>query len=346
MKRIKLYPPPNNAFILPDLLVSSSTLFGALANAHVLLYGSDSFPDFYRYFENGLRISSLFPALQIGETEVFFFPKPYLLYKAEGTISDDIGLNKKALKKLHYFSRGLLEKLKQFIKMEDGFYYNTLDFKNDDIILIGGKFAALKSELVGLEKEIDPEELTLFSEAEFPHVGVPRFGGESEPFSQVEISLPQLTVAGNNVSLFYYYLEENTPEEKKWPGVKQLFAEEGIGGKRSLGKGWFAGISEEEFSWKEPGQAQLYLLLSDMIPKKEELDHILTYEFMRDDGFVTFGGATPHRKGSLMLIKSGAIADKPLQGRIIKEKIPSGFIFRYGKALLFPLIGEKNGYTI
>ncbi|HDL19340.1 MAG TPA: hypothetical protein ENH29_09820 [Bacteroidetes bacterium] len=337
MHRIKLYPPRNNAFVLPDIQVSSATLFGALTNNYVLLHGAERFPELLQYIHEGLRLSCIFPALQIAEKEIFFLPKPFIAYQADRPENEDEYPDKKALKKLRWFSEGLLKRLRTHIKEKDGRIVHTLNLEDDSNLIIGGQFALTASE-IGMEKPpARLKELNLFSKNVLPRAGVPRFGGAAEPFHQREISLPCRIINGKSFRLFFYYLEKNTPDSTKWQAVRELFAEEGIGGLRSLGKGYFEKTEVEEPEWHLATGRQM--LLSDTIPQKQELSSILSYDFRRDDGFITFGQATEYKKSALYLIKAGAVLKDRINGRMVEEKIGGRTLYRYGLAMSCSLNG-------
>lgn len=343
MKINKLYPPKHNSFVFDDLPIHASTLFGALANYYVNLYGSDSFKDFISLFDKG-KISSILPALKVNENEIFFLPKPFLS-KQKSEEGDKEFIFKKKIKKIRWLSVDATEKLGNSIKKIGNDYLHSVDFIND-FTMIGNKFLITKNELdPKIAEKIAP--IPLYKKTNSVKVNVSRFGADSNPFDQSEISFTDSQLKVNNedfainVKLFLYFLEDMEADNEKWNATKSLFADEGIGGKRNLGKGYFEKIETTEFQFENPDNPKLYLLTSNIIPQKNELENILNYETGIDDGFITYGYASTMKKDPLFFLKEGTVISSLIEGKITSQNFFDKTIYRYGKALLLPL-GGKN----
>ena len=140
----------------------------------------------------------------------------------------------------------------------------------------------------------------------------------------------------------FLYFPEDIEANDKWEATKQLFAEEGIGGRRNLGKGWFEKVDTSEMPFEFPQNPKLYLLLSNLIPQKTELKNILSYDTGTDDGFITFGYASTLKKDSLFYLKEGSVINSDISGKIVPQKFNDKTIYRYGKAFLLPLGGVNE----
>jgi CRISPR type III-A-associated RAMP protein Csm4 len=341
MHIIKLYPPKNNSYAIDEPCFGSSSLFGALANNFVLLYGSNTFDEFLQFFDRGLKISSMFPALKLGEKEIFFLPKPYIHFNNPNQ-EDKLELqNRKKAKKLKWISFGVLNRIKESLKYENGNYFHTLNLvKDPDLIQIRDEFVGHKNELPAKIGTEGANRVKLYEKYSAPRVYTPRFGLNSIPFCQNQISFVNRKIEDMTFQLFLYFLCENNPTEKKWTSTLKLFSEEGIGGQRNLGKGWFEKIEFDEFNLlnlPDNNREKLNMLLSNYIPKKDELSKIISYNTDVDDGFITYGSATPYKKGRLMFITSASVVNGNVEGKIIKEEFKGKTIYRYGKAFLIPL---------
>lgn len=342
MKITKLYPPKNNCFVLDDLPFRSMTLFGALANCYVNLFGAESFPEFLSLFDTG-NIGSVFPALKIANKEIFFLPKPFLS-KQKSKEDDTEFISKKKEKKIRWLSFAAIKLLGNSILQKGDEFLHSVDFSKDskDFTWLGKEFLITKNEL---NPEISEKisDISLYRKTDTVRVNVARFGEDSKPFDQAEISFIDKNIQINKDESFelkmFLYFPEEIAENNKWEAAKQLFAEEGIGGKRNLGKGWFEKIETSELKFDFPQNPKLFLLLSNLIPHKEELKNILSYDTGTDDGFITFGYASTLKKDSLFYIKEGSVINSDISGKIVPQKFNDKTIYRYGKAFLLPLGG-------
>ncbi|MBC8489717.1 MAG: hypothetical protein H8D45_27170 [Bacteroidetes bacterium] len=232
MKITKLYPPKHNNFVLDDLPFHSLTLFGAMANCYVSLFGSESFPEFISLFEIG-KISSIFPALKINDKEILFLPKPYLAKQKDKKYDEYI--SKKKIKKIRWLSLASIKQLGISIQQNGNDYFHSVDFLKD-FTLIGNEFLITKNELTPeIVEKISL--LSFYKKTDTVRVNVARFGQESIPFPQAEIRFIDASNEEMKIKLFLYFLEDM--DNKKWNATKDLFADEGIGGERNLCKRWF-----------------------------------------------------------------------------------------------------------
>jgi len=337
MKITKLYLPGNNSFVIDDLPFRSQTLFGALANCFVSLFGAENFSEFLSFFDKG-KIGSVFPALRINEKEIFFFPKPYLAKYRIDSENDD-SHSKKKVKKIKWFSVEAMKFLANTIRESSGEFFHSVDF-DKDFALIGQEFLIMKNELPSEIVEMI-KDISFYKISDIVRVNVTRFGEDSKPFEQTEIGFCDTKIKireGENIALkMFLYFPEDIEANDKWEAAKQLFLDEGIGGKRNLGKGWFEKMEMAEIDFDLAKSPKLFLLLSNLIPQKEELKNILNYDIGKDDGFITFGYASTFKKDTIFYLREGSVLTSRIEGKIVSQQFKDKTIYRYGKAFLLPL---------
>ena len=312
-------------------------------NNYVELFGDDKSGDFLKIFENG-KISSIFPAIRIDDKEIFFLPKPFL-GKQINESNDDGNeelIAKKKLKKIRWLSFEAMSHLSKSILKDGDEFFHNVDF-NQEFTIIGNEFLILPSEL-DLELKDLLSKINFYQQNSTIRVNVARFGDDSIPFDQEEMSFSFFELKNNGeiskIRAFLYFFEEMI-DDINFEAVKNLLCDNGIGGKRNLGKGNFEAIETIESDFFQLKNPECFLLLSGMIPQKEELPFIKTYETAIDDGFITYGSATSLKKDRVFYIKEGAILDKKVVGKITEQDFVSGKLYRYGKAFLLPLGGGK-----
>jgi len=344
MKITKLYPPKNNAFVLEELPFRSQTLFGALANCYATLFGKKSFSEFLSLFDKG-KIGSVFPALKIAGKEIFFLPRPFLSRLKTDSDKDDFS-SKKKVKKIHWLSLKAMKFLANSIREINGEFFHSIDFEKD-LTIIGKEFLIMKNELPSSITE-KIKDISFYRKSDVVRVNVSRFGENSTPFEQTEISLFEMKIKLGEEEIIqtkmFLYFPEDIETNEKWEAAKQLFADEGIGGKRNLGKGYFDKVETAEIIWETTTIPKLYLLLSNLIPKKEELKNIQTYEIGKDDGFITFGYASAFKKDAIFYLKEGSVIKSQIGGKIVSQQFKDNTIYRYGKAFLLPLGNENKNF--
>ncbi len=321
MNIIKYYPYTNALYNFRDLKVGSTTLFGALSNMWILFYGDENIDEFFKGYERGeILISSLFPFIYDKKEDTIFYPRPILKGKYEDTQEVPTKEIKK-LKKVRFLSEKLLAKLIASIKKEGEGYYYTLSFFDKNIVL-EPPFAYLKDEKISEDFQYDF--------VNFPHLKVDRFNTTHEGEGGFFYG-QNLTISGN---LGFYFLCKCSPswEERILP-LFRLLADEGIGGKRTKGKGLFRNTKIEKHHISLP-KNELYIGLSLVFPEESEKPYIYSMDLEKDDGFVYYGRPISLKKSPLYLIKEGAMYRDKIKGCLLKESSGNIEIYRNGMAFL------------
>ena len=343
MKITKLYPPKYNGFVT-DLPIKAQTLFGAFANNYVELFEEESFEKFIKLFDSG-KISSAFPAIKINDKEILFLPKPYLRKLKTDNEQEDNLNSKKKLKKIRWVSFEAMKLLSNSITKQGDEFFHSVDF-NKDFSLIGNEFLILPSELDSALIDF-LSNVNFYQQKSTIRVSMPRFGDDSQPFDQEELCLAYYKMTNHSdmkiveIQTFLYFFEE-IQENSIFEAIKALLCDNGIGGKRNLGKGYFQRIETVELTYFDNINPKCYLLVSSIFPKKEELPFIKQYDINIDDGFITMNFATTLKKDEVFLIKEGAIIENKINGKILSQNWNNKTLYRYGKAFLLPLGGSNE----
>jgi len=118
-------------------------------------------------------------------------------------------------------------------------------------------------------------------------------------------------------------------------------ADEGLGGKRSQGMGYFEELLEDELPDELfSGEGMYYMNLSTVYPGLEELDDLEYYELVERSGYIYSKFGRPYRKKRVRLLKEGSIFSRKIEGRIIDirpEVFDEHSVYLNGKAFLIPL---------
>ncbi|MGC9063856.1 MAG: type III-A CRISPR-associated RAMP protein Csm4, partial [bacterium] len=238
-------------------IIHSDTLFSAIVNCYVKLFGEDGLNDFI----NSLLISSLFYGLRISNRteDILFLPKPIV---AINNIT-------KELKRIEWVSVNLL---KDIISSFDGkkayIDTNRLSFLNP-------RFVISKEE----EFRTLPEQIEFTDTSLEPKVSIERSSNTvSNLYFQEELEIKSISLKdGVKLSLFLYFITKDI--DRKFKGVLNLLTEEGIGGERSSGKGVFTNWEEDIIDISDTGDYGV--LLSLATPRKEEVNSLVYYGLIK-----------------------------------------------------------------
>ncbi len=150
---------------------------------------------------------------------------------------------------------------------------------------------------------------------------------------------------------FIYELSERFPESK-FKAVLNLMADEGIGGDRSVGKGFFHYPTYETIEVPSPPEANARVVLSLYYPQTLPMQDIDTafYDFIVRAGYI-FSPFEQHtkRKTVRMFTEASVFSDKCFDGGKLVDVTPNGFtlhrVYRYGVPLTMPCLleVEKDG---
>ncbi|KUK13234.1 MAG: type III-A CRISPR-associated RAMP protein Csm4 [Synergistetes bacterium] len=329
MMVFKLFPKEKTTLLWKDLCFGSSSLFGALSNGMVELYGEEELCNFAKAVsEDEIKISSLFPLLRWGGEDILFLPRPILPYgrkrEAEGRSSEV-----KKVKKVKWLSFDAFFELGRSIVYDESekAFYHGYDFSIDgiweDIFYVPG---IVKEEL----KKVFP-----FAKLERPHASIDRLDYSSNLFFTNEILVAYPLG-------FYFICELSEYWKEKLISVVKFIADEGLGGGRSEGMGIFNRLEIEERNiFPQVKSVVGYVGLSRVYPLRDEIDNVCYFSLVKDDGFVYMGGGRSIKKSRVMMLSEGSFYKGEVKGRLFEEKSGDIRIFRNGKSFLVP-VGDVN----
>ncbi|MDK2896916.1 MAG: CRISPR-associated protein Csm4 [Candidatus Atribacteria bacterium] len=306
-----------------ETIVHADTLFSAICNALVKLYGEESLSSFM----NEVLLSSLFPALRKRETEtdLLFLPRPIAsVAQSETTLLSQ----RKKEKKVGWLS------WQAFAKLISTFNSQNLSFDcsllDETIFTIEGKFALLTEEketLKNLKK-------FYFSNKVEPHVSTDRESGTARKEGGLYFQEDLVLSSGETTKPFLYFLVNYNQFETLLSPVLNLLIEEGIGGERHQGKGVFDWWEREEVEIENQGE---YLILfSTTLPAKEEIKNLVYYELIPRRGFVYYHSPTTFYKKPIFKLGEGSIVRLPFRGCNVNVSWQKNYpVISYGKALGF-----------
>lgn len=323
---------------------SSDQLFSALVNNISKLYGDEKVELFISNVENNqIHFSSLFYGVKFISKQnkhvqktIYFIPRPKVEIQPIGNISTTY----KVLKKIEYVSILLYRKLSEQFNKQDNKCY--IDF--EETIIFSKNFALLKEELEGLDVHLDElAPLNFLHTNVNPGVEINRMTTMSENYFINE----ELTITYGETStyfiqpFFYFFIDGEVPNYVI--AAIHLLKDEGIGGKRTVGKGFLKNININEGPHILQRKGHYYLSLSSYFPAKGEEKQLFQYELEKRNGFIYSFGGTRFRKQSVMIVNEGSLFHEKVKGELIDigHKSVAHSVYLYGKPMLIGFGGEK-----
>lgn len=328
-------------------IFSSDQLFSALINNALLLYSEEEIKDMISLFRQGeVGISSLCYGLDfVGREEsksLYFLPKPEAVIRSQEENEAEIRARKK-IKGVSYLSLGAYQKLlANWNNKEQKFDYNLLD-----LVLISDKFACTKDELQDVDLKLNKlEECKFITKGSRSKLKINRFTNESEDYyyqNNMELIYNQIDNYQLKPFMFCLYQGKLT---KKLKASFRLLADEGIGGNRSKGSGYFQGLAElgkEQFAGLS-NTGKNYVNFSTLLPRKEEADNVISYQLANRSGYIYSQGGRSYRKKSLRVMKEGCILSNRVEGQILNvapENFNEHEVLLNGKSFLIGFEGDR-----
>lgn len=321
----KFFPRDRTVLNWKGLKFSSSSLFGALSNAILELFGEKELYNFVEAFSKGeINISSVFPLVRTNKGDILFLPRPIIssdfAFKDKDSSSDG-----KKTKNIAWLSLEVFFELLKTIRYDNSdkaFRYSYTLSSNK--VFWNDRFYASAI-------PVEIKEKTPFSENERPHASIDRLNYTSNLFFTEEIIV-------NYPLGFYFLCESSEAWVKKIKSVVRFLLDEGLGGGRSEGMGIFGSLEvEEEELFPKVKRVVGYVGLSLVYPLKAEVDKIYSFSLVKDDGFVYMGGGRSIKKSRLMMLSEGSFYTGEVKGALIEERSGDIRIFRNGRAFLVPV---------
>ncbi|PMQ01618.1 MAG: type III-A CRISPR-associated RAMP protein Csm4 [Dictyoglomus sp. NZ13-RE01] len=299
--------------------IHSDTLFSALSNSLIRLFGEDRFEN----FEKKLVVSSIFVGIRTPGRDILFLPMPDFMIKLPGNEGEQY----KKYKKIQWISKMALDKLLKFLNKEDfSIYLKELDFfkfLNDKFIVSKEEFEEIREEVYFMDTILEPK------------VNVDReTNGSNNLYFQENLVLYEVkTSQGILIKPFLYFLKYRDIElDKIFVPTLNLFIEEGVGGERSTGKGNFDYYERDELEIPTEGSFEITLSLT--IPKREEVDNLVYYQLVKRDGFIFYHEPKGFKKKTHYKVKEGALVKSPYEGQNIDVSPREDMrVISYGKNL-------------
>ena len=314
-----------------QLVLHSDTLKSALFVEAKKLFGEAISKE--SFFDQFL-ISSAFPYLEIGESTLYFLPKPNLLLPKIQIEGIKEGRLEKTLGKIEFIEYQLFQKL---------FDGNTIDLTlsksnfSDDFNLIA--------------ENVELEEQTILDSKPQHQVFVSRTGKDNDPFQ-----IDKIYFAGNaGLYLLIDYLNDDV---KQWvKAAFKLLEDSGLGTDKTTGGGQFKAIFETSgLELKYPDHPNRQINLSLYHPKKSEItdNAYLSYKLIRRGGFIASPQNSRHltiRKRSVYMFQEGSVFPflgtrignitdlRPDDGKLKQKNIPrvEHPIWRDGQSIFLPI---------
>lgn len=295
-----VYLKPKSYFI--HSFPHSDTLFGAICWGIRLLYGESTLKGILASFANGsppFLLSSTFPYIDLEEKRIHLLPKPERppLEKFPTTLEDTERI--KDFKKIAYVSSSIFTKIIQG-KLSEENLYNF--FFNREYIKIGS---------ILMEKELIIKDLSqLIYDVDIPRNAVNRLTGgtiEGRLFYDKSLFLSK-----NSGIYFFIQFNHSQKLEKQIHTVINFFADRGIGGDVSSGKGQFDVEIKEGTFFTEPENANTFVTLSLYYPNRNDWENfkedLVWYEQIRRKGKIesAFTPFTDIWKKSVLMFKEGS----------------------------------------
>jgi len=338
MQAIKLKCNSRNRFRLGKIDIGhttdwlhSDTLFSALVNAYLYLYGeTQTNLLIYKFHQRKICISSAFYLVEILKDKavhqrIFFLPKPTGRIYSQNCKDDDGSLNKR-VKKIQFLSKDVFcDVLNSAVEEIDGsgiyFDIDLTAFPN-----LKDRFAISENEAKILKQNgfEDYQDIEPYYRIEMPKVSfvsIRSENSETGPFYETDLKLHFEQRGKYEWQTHFYFLIEhslNESEETRLLAALRLLSDEGIGGERSTGAGWFVGIEILDFRWDLKGKYSTNVSLLSPIEEQDKLNSILSYESIIRGGWIYWGKGTGIQKSNVRMIREGSVFSQNFNGCLVQ----------------------------
>jgi CRISPR-associated protein Csm4 len=343
MHIVKLIPNKNSKYHFGEgslgessNIFHSSSLFSAIVNNFIKLYGSKEFDKYKEEIKN-IKLSSMFPAIYRFKNaknnsytsssikdEILFIPKPMVILGFDKKIQKDIENKPKEVKKIKFISIDALRE------------HNMGKLKKE---IIGKEYLITNKEQKNFEYD-NPENMDLFKKTVEQKVSIDRIKGitledEKGQLYTIEFIKPlrgKENKGYKNIVGFYFLIDfSNVGEElgRKIKASINLISDEGLGGKRSIGAGTFKKIIidefTDEFDEKNLNMTNLnnkYITKNkEYVPKKRKMTLSITVP-KNDDEFKKFI--------NYQLIKIGGYIYSPIEAKCLTKLKKNVYVLAEG----------------
>ncbi len=334
---------------------SSDQLYSAIINNIAILYSRDKLEESINYIFDKILFSSMFYGIDIIDKSqnstiktIYFLPKPEgsIEYKDNQQLNkqleEDTMLMRKKIKEVSYLSIDAFKNvINSWDKDEKYFNYNLFKLK-----YLGEKFACTLEELQDLRdlKNITGS-LKFINTNTRQRVIVGRKNDQSEDTYFInDLEIIHMETEKYKIKPFMYFLYDGQLTEEIKASI-HILCDEGIGGKRSIGMGFFKKTEQinvpllEEEEYERNG----FISLSTYYPSKEEVDNLTFFQLENRDGYIYSKGGQSLRKQKIRIVKEGSVFSSKVKGQVVDvTPVNSNLdhnVYLNGRVLLFPLGG-------
>ena len=334
-----------------EALAHSDTIFSALCWAWTLLFGEAELEKLLGRFLDGqppFLISSALP--YVGE--VLFLPRPLTV---KGWDEEEI----RRLKRVGYISLEVYKLLlagslpQEPILIQDRRLWLTEGefewLRLQDPLLDEDELRGFLREWASLGRVRKPESVQyahcyrLWEIGEVPHVAVDRVTSASNIFHEGDVRFAE----GCGMYILARFLDEGVRDG--FLAAIRLLGDEGLGGRRSAGRGFFEVEEAGKVEIPEAADGDRAMLLSLLNPREGELSALLSpgdvaYRLVARRGWVFSARARNLRRRRVMMFAEGSVlgrVDGDFAGRMVNV-LPRGGavphdVYRYGYGLFVRL---------
>ena len=336
-----------------SVVVHSDTLFSAICNNLRLIYGRSVLEDFLTAIsENSavnktpFRISSCFHYVDVyRENELvnslYFLPKPLIRLPFDPVSQQNLNESSKLFKKIEFVSFEIFKKLQQ--NKEISFSrYHILDKKylldDKDLEDLGlEKFLKPSDEPLPSDYEAINKQISIFEILTEQKVSISRLRKESQPYlwqkmkfrkSRYYIKVDGKRIYYELIPSFYFLFDCSGLEDhylEKITAALLLIADQGLGGKRSLGSGLVDKVEFIEidssfpygtlFEQKKDG---LLINISLVFPTMEDMEKILYFKLFGRSGYIYSPESSSIRFNDLMFVEEASIFGEEVAGKLVQ----------------------------
>ncbi len=324
MKLVRLIKKENSKYHFGEgyleessLIFHSHSLFSAIVNNFVKLYG-----EFDKRLLD-LKVSSLLYKFE----DIYFIPKPIVPFFNIPKSEDD-----KKIKKIKIIS---LEAFNEYLD-------ESINIENIKERIIGKEFLIGEKEVDSLKKYGNLNEINLISKEIEQKVAIDRIknttlekDGRGQLYSVEFIKL-------NNGTEFYFLVDYDGLDKdliKKINASIKLIEDEGLGGKRSVGAGFFDKVIIEDLDKRFielfDREKNCYLTLSTAIPKNDKVKY---YNLIEIGGYIYTIKKLTSLKKRILALSEGSIVEKGFVGdyKDLKPNNSINPVYVNGKPILMP----------
>ena len=348
-----------------DPIIHSDSLFGALCNNYKKLYGNNALVTFIDKVKNNIKISSCFHGLDIYklidgkkklQDSIYFFPRPMKKLVLDQESEKRINESPKALKRVQFISEEVIKKIQNNEKI-----VINADLVIDNQYLIDEKDYMKLGLMPYLNDKTKERVLNCLSKVhvyktiEEQKVNVDRTLETSDTFIAPKIQIQKSeyfvkdeVIISNYVinPFFYFIIECENSIDKELNAAITLIEDEGIGGDRSSGCGFFEKIEinliNNEFKDLFTKGTNFCMNMSLMFPRKEDFKNIKRFNLIDRTSFITSSKNKSFITRKIRLIEEGSIFREKLKGDLVQvapEEFKSKYhdVCKYGFGFYLPI---------